>query len=147
MKNRRIPPQDLYETVLALSTAIAQPNKLEDAEVDSSAAEEALEKLVTLFQSRQAAGKPDPFLTETLADFTEDAAESIELYRLALEQSAAFAGEPTHTKRQGIVERFVELGRTVEAREELVAARREAFAAGDTEAIKELDALVNGMAV
>ena len=138
--NRRV-PQVLYDAVFELTTAIAQPETLVGTDVDSVAAEEARAKLATLYQSRQAAGSPDPFLTETLADFTVDDAESVRLYRLALDQCAAFPGEPTHTKRLGLVERLIALGRTAEALEELDRARRDAFAAGDTGAIRELDAL------
>jgi len=141
---RRV-PQSLYDTVLELTTAIAQPEAVNA--VDETVAEEARAKLVALFQSRQSVGTPDPFLTETVADFTSDAAEAARLYRLALEQCAAFPGEPTHTKRQGLVERLLELGRTVDAREELANAQRDAFAAGDTDTIKELDALAGKMAV
>ena len=71
---------------------------------------------------------PDPFLTETLADFSDDLDDAIRLYRLALEQSAAFPGEPTHTKRQGLAECLLEDGSIAEAREELDKAIRDAFA-------------------
>jgi hypothetical protein len=94
-----------------------------------------------LFEARQAAGNPDPFLTETLADFTHDAAESIRLYRIALEQCAAFPDEPRHTKRQGLIERLLDLDRIDEAREEIGCATREAFAAGDAGAVRELGLL------
>lgn len=128
MGNRHL-PQDLYDRVLELTTAIAQPDKRNESEIDSAAAEDALRRLNLLFENRQAAGADDPFLTETLADFTADDAESVRLYRLALEQSALFPGEPTHTKRLGLIERLHELGRDIEAAEELGQARREAFAA------------------
>jgi hypothetical protein len=76
-----------------------------------------------------------------LADLTDDDADSVHLYRLALQQCSAFPGEPTITKRLGLVERLLELGRSGEAGEEMIQARREAFATGDADAIKELDAL------
>lgn len=134
-------PSELYCEVLELTTAIAQPNTLVETEVDLAAAEDALSKLGTLFERREATGARDPFLTETLADFTTDDLESIRLYRLSLQQCDACPGEPTHTKRQGLVERLIQIGEMSEANEELVKARREAFAAGDTEAIRELNAL------
>jgi hypothetical protein len=144
---RRRVPQALYDAVFEITTAIAQPDTLVGADVDSVVAEEARAKLVGLFQSRQAAGNPDPFLTETLADFTINDAEAVRLYRLALAQSVAFPGEATHTKRLGLVERLIAMGRTAEAVEELDRARRDAFAAGDTEVIKELNALASKLVV
>jgi hypothetical protein len=51
-----------------------------------------------------------------------------------------------HSKRCGLIEKLLELGHAAEAREELVHARRAAFAAADTAAIKELDALANQLA-
>jgi len=146
MRKRR-PPQDLYDAVLELTTAIAQPDKRSDADVDSAAAQKALAELAALFEGRQAAGKSDPFLTETMADFTTDVTEAVRLYRLAIQQCAAFPDEPLHTKRQGLVERLLDLGRNAEAEEELAQARREAFAAGDADAVKELNALSERVAV
>jgi hypothetical protein len=136
----RRPPQDLYDCVLELTTAIAQPEH-GVSDVDSIQAAEALTKLVALFEARQAAEKPDPFLTETMADFTTNPNEAVRLYRLAIEQCAEFPDEPTYTKRQGLAEQLFELGLTDEAEEELARARREAFAAGDIDAIKDLNEL------
>ena len=138
--NRRV-PQPLYDQVLELTEAIVQPEASDESAIDSALAAAALQKLVSLFENLQAADAPDPFLTETLADFTSDAEEAIRLYRLALQQSLTFPGEPTHTKRQGLVERLLEAGHAVEAQVELDKARREAFMAGDTEAIKALNTL------
>jgi len=76
-----------------------------------------------------------------MADFTEDLNEAVGLYRLAIEQCAEYPDEPTHTKRQGLAERLFELGHIAEAKEELAQAIGEAFAAGDTDAIKELSAI------
>lgn len=133
-------PQALYDEVMDLATAIAQPEA--EYDIDEEAADAALAKLVALFRSREAAGLSDPFLTETLADFTDDLGDSIDLYRLALEQCAAFPDEPTHTKRQSLAECLLEDGSIAEAREELDKAIREAFAAGDTDAISELNELL-----
>lgn len=140
MRRRRV-PAELYCAVLKLTSAIAQPDAADDTDVDSAAAEAAQKKLVDLFEEREAAGAGAPFLTETLADFTADDLESIRLYRLSLHQCEACPGEPTHTKRQGLVERLIRVGEMSKAQEELAQARREAFAAGDTEAIRELNAL------
>lgn len=138
--SKRHPPQELYDKVLELTNAIAQPECC-GSDIDSAMAAEALTQLTALFEVQQASGKPDPFLTETLADFTADLNEAVRLYRLAIKQCSEFPDEPTHTKRQGLVERLFELGCNAEAEEELVQARREAFAAGDADAIRELNAI------
>lgn len=138
--NVRQPPQELYDKVLELTTAIAQPGQ-GAGDIDSAIASEALSELIALFEARQAIGKPDPFLTETMADFTTNPNEAVRLYRLAIEQCAEFPDEPTYTKRQGLAEQLFELGLIVEAKEELAKARREAFASGDIDAIKELNEL------
>jgi hypothetical protein len=134
---RDIPPE-LHERVLELATAIAQPGV---HCLDTAMADRALGELRALFDARMASSQPDPFLTETLADFVFDDEEAIRLYRLALQQVATFPGEPTHTKRIGLTQRLFAAGRTSDAREELERARREAFAAGDRDALKELDEL------
>lgn len=144
--SKRRPPEDLYDKVLELTSAIAQPECC-GSDIDSAMAAEALAKLTALFEAQQASGKPDPFLTETMADFTTDLDEAVRLYRLAIEQCAEYPDEPTHTKRQGLVERLFELGYNAEAEEELVQARREAFAAGDADAIKDLNAIAQQTAV
>lgn len=144
--SKRRPPQHLYDEVLELTTAIAQPECC-GSDIDSAVAADALSKLTALFEARQTSGKPDPFLTETMADFTTDLNEAVRLYRLAIEQCAEFPDEPIHTKRQGLVERLFELGYNAEAEEELVQARREAFAAGDADAIKDLNAISQQTAV
>jgi hypothetical protein len=71
-------------------------------------------------------GEPEPFLTETLADYTEDAAEAVAQYRRALAQSVGCCDEPTHTKRICMASRLIELGDLDEARLELMLGRVEA---------------------
>lgn len=146
MKKRQ-PPQALYDFVLTLATTIAQPDAVDEAGVDVAAAKNAKAELIALFHRHQEAGTPDPFLTETVADFTDDPAEQVRLYKLSIEQCAAFPGEPLHSKRCGLIESLLELGHTAEARDELINAKRAAFAARDPEAVKALDALAEQMAV
>lgn len=66
--------------------------------------------LQAIYFLQEALGQPAPFLTEALADYTEDAAEAVRLYRLALAQSSAYPDEPTHTKRIWMASRLLELG-------------------------------------
>lgn len=144
--NTRRPPQELYDVVLELTTAIVQPVH-GTSDMDLTMASEAQTRLAALYEARLALGKPDPFLTETMADFTTDLNEAVRLYRLAIEQCSQFPDEPIHTKRHGLVERLFELGHTAEAEEELVRARREAFAAGDVDVIRDLDAISQQTAI
>lgn len=146
MKTRTVPTA-LYQEVLDLTTRIAQPFATPVENVDEPAAAAALLELEALFQRCESAGTPDPFLTESLADFTSNDTEAIRLYRLALEQSAQFSGEPTHTKHLGLAERLHSAGHTAEAREQLLLARRDAFAAGDATVMDQLDELAKQLAV
>jgi hypothetical protein len=140
-------PKELYDQVFSLVTAIAQPDAKPLSVPNEIAASDALAKLKALFNLRQDAGQPDPFLTEALADFVEDDTEAIRLYELALAQCPATPGEPTHTKRVGLARRLLGAGRKSDARAELERARREAFAASDTDALAELEEIAAGLAV
>jgi hypothetical protein len=140
-------PKELYDQVFLLVTAITQPNAEPLSEPNEIAASDALAKLTELFKRRQVAGQSDPFLTEALADFVEEDTEAIRLYELALAQGATAPGEPTHTKRVGLARRLLEAGRKVDSRAELERARREAFAASDTDALAELEEIARGLAV
>jgi hypothetical protein len=137
---RTIPPA-LYDEVFALVTSIAQPDAEPLSAVDETKASDAYEKLEALFKLRESSGESDPFLTEALADFTDDAAESIRLYKLALEQCADFPGEATLPKRIGLARALIQAGRKFEAREQIDIARREAFLARDAASLEELSEL------
>jgi hypothetical protein len=137
---RTIPPA-LYDEVFALVTSIAQPDAEPLSAVDETKASDAYAKLEALFKRRESSGESDPFLTEALADFTDDAAESIRLYKLALEQCAAFPGEATLPKRIGLARALIQVGRKMEAREQIEIARREAFLARDSASLAELSEL------
>jgi hypothetical protein len=143
---RTVPPA-LYDEVFALATAIAQPDARPLDEVDEVSASDAYAKLLALFKNRENSGESDPFLTETLADFTDDNAESIRLYRLALDQCAAFPGEATLSKRIGLVRELIKADRKMEARGQIDIARRESFSARDTGSLEELNELAAQCAV
>jgi hypothetical protein len=93
------------------------------------------------YSDRENSGESDPFLTETLADFTDDNSESIRLYKLALDQCPAFPGETTLSKRIGLVRELIKADRKSEAREQIDVARRESFSARDTASLEELNEL------
>ncbi|MEJ0098715.1 MAG: hypothetical protein WDO12_02815 [Pseudomonadota bacterium] len=89
-------------------------------------------QLNALYEERRIVGASHPFLTEALADYTAEAAESAALYALAIEQAATFTDEPTHTKHIGLAEALISLGRLAEAREHLIIGQRQARSAGDS---------------
>jgi hypothetical protein len=107
----------------------------------------ALGALRALYARRQALGKPDPALTEALADYTDDAAEAAALYRVAIAQSAADPDEPTHTKRICLASRLIDLGDIAEARSELALGRADAERLKDAEYVKVADDLLAQVAV
>ena len=124
-------PEDLYDRVFELATIITDASEASNDVAYSAGVEE----LRGLFEERARQGRPHPFLTETLADYTRDFIRAIELYRLALEQAAAFEHEPMHTKHISLAERLVEAGEVDSAREHLALGREAARRAGDQEAI------------
>lgn len=136
---RRV-PRPLHDAVTALVSSINRPGSRGSASA-LAAVLKARAELIELFHRRQQAGDPDPFLTEALASVTDEPGEAARLYRLALEQCTGFPGEPMHSKRRGLIEALIALRETVEAREELARAKRAAFAARDSGAIAELEAL------
>jgi hypothetical protein len=88
-------PKELWAEVLKNTTDIVWGPEREDAEATSA----DVERLPAVYTRQSALGQPDPFLSEVLADFTDDAAEATVLYRLALTQSRDCPDEPIHTKR------------------------------------------------
>lgn len=134
---RTIPPA-LYDEVFVLVADIAQSDA---TLVDEIKAADAYAKLLALFRYRDQSGDSDPFLTEALADVTDDNSESIRLYELALKQCAAFPGEGTLSKRTGLARALIEAGRAAEARVQIEVARGEAFAERDSGALKQLEEL------
>jgi len=89
------------------------------------------------------AGCSHPFLTEAVADYTDDPKEAAELYRLSIEQSRAFPEEPTHTKMISLAEQLIVLGRREPAEAYLRDGRAEAVRRGDSFWIQEADGLLN----
>ncbi len=132
-------PDELYDKVFVLATAIAQPLAESEKHVDEAMASDALAKLVALYEHHERSGTPHPFLTEALADFTSDDTKAIVLYQHALDQCVDFPNEPRSTKRIALAERLYATGRTTEAREQLALARQDAFAEHDTAVMAEMD--------
>ena len=102
----------------------------------------ALESLRALYESYVSAGKPDPFLTEALADRVADPHEAIRLYEAAIQQCAAFPGEPIHTKRRDMAERLRQIGELERARAQLELAIVDAKRVGELEEAQYLAELL-----
>ena len=131
-------PRELRGEVFDLVTEAL----VSDAAGDTERFAKAFAALRALYARRQALGRPDPALTEALADYTDDAAEAAALYRVAIAQSAAHPDEPTHTKRICLASRLIDLGDLTEARSELALGRAEAERLNDAEYVKYADNLL-----
>lgn len=103
--------------------------------------------LRAIYARQEVLGAPDPFLTEAVADYTDDAAEAVRLYRLALAQSSRHPDEPTYTKRIDMASRLIELGDLHSARTELIKGRVEAERLRDALYIEFADELLAKLAV
>ena len=84
-----------------------------------------------------------PLLTEAVADYTDDTAEAVRLYELALAQAQTIPDEPTHTKMISLAERLIELGRKEQAEAYLRDGRAEAARRNDTFWVEDADRLLH----
>jgi hypothetical protein len=140
MRTRSI-PEHLYSEVFAIVT------KIKDAALADDEAAQAThcDELRQLYERVASSGRVDPFLTEAMADNSDNPQEAVALYRLSLEQCAAFPDEPLHTKRIGLVRCLLDLSQSDDASIELDRARFEANRLGDTEALEEIAQLSRQM--
>jgi hypothetical protein len=120
---------------------------LSDAAGDTERFAAALAALRSLHTRREALGKPDPALTEALADYTDDAAQAVALYRAAIAQCAAYPEEPMHTKHICLASRLIDVGDGAEARSALALGRAEAERVKDAEYVSLADDLFSKLAV
>lgn len=100
------------------------------------------QKIRSYFNDQESSGRSHPFLTEAVADYTQDAIEAVRLSELALEQARSFPDEPRHTKMISLAERLIELGRTEQAEAYLRDGRAEAVRRADTFWIEDADRLL-----
>lgn len=128
----RTVPEPLHGNVLALSLALA--NAIEAGA--PARARGALRRLGGLYRAKLTS--PDPFLTETLADFTGGARAAAKLYRLAIQPCASHPDEPVVTKQVALAGRLEELGHVEEARTLIAEAGHEIGHASDKELLDEL---------
>ena len=79
-----------------------------------------------IYARRQVLEAPHPFLTEAVADYSDDPEEAVLLYRLSIAQSSRHPDEPTYTNRICMASRLVEPGDLSAAWSELILGRAEA---------------------
>jgi hypothetical protein len=126
-------PRDVYEHVRDLALVIVNAMQAGDDEL----CEAQMFALRNYYNEQTALGFSHPFLTEAVADYTENAAEAIALYELALEQARACPGEPVHTKMIALAARQIELARFEQAEAFLRDGRTEAVCSGDLDSTSE----------
>lgn len=132
-------PPDMYERVLELTVEITNATLAEDDALSQS----LYQSLLIYHQEQAAMGRVHPFLTETVADYTDDPTEALRYYKLALEQSRDIGnGEPTQTILIGIASKLLELGQREQAEAHLRDGRIEATRRGDGFSVAEADRLM-----
>ena len=132
-------PPDIYERVRELALAMTNASEAADAALQDSAYQSSLAH----HEEQTSLGRSHPFLTEALADYTDDVATSARYYELALEQARAYSDEPTHTKMISLAERLIELGQFERAEACLREGRAEAVRCADVFWIQDADRLLH----
>ena len=135
-------PHEVYERVHQLALDLTNARLAEDDVLG----EVHFQALLAYHRELADSGHPHPFVTETLADHTEDPTEAVRLYQLAIAQSSAFPNEPIHTKQIDLGQRLIEAGNTEHAEAYLREARARAVCCNDPEAIEEADGLLQEIA-
>jgi hypothetical protein len=135
-------PRNIYERVHELALAITNASEAGDDALHDS----RCQTLRAFYDEQASLGRSHPFLTEAMADYTDDAAEAVRLYELSLEQGRAFPDEPTHTKMISLAEQLIELGRREQAEAYLRDGRAEAVRRRDTQWIEDADRLLQQLA-
>ena len=132
-------PPDVYEHVGDLAAGITNAGLAEDAALRES----LYLQLQAYHEERLGAGCSHPFIIETLADYTRDAAQAVSYYQQALAMSGQMTSdEPTHTILIGIAERLMAMGQREQAEAFLRDDRAEAVRRGDTDWVRAADELV-----
>ncbi len=131
-------PPDIYEQVHELAFAIVNASGAGDDTLHDS----LCQTLRAYYDEQASSGRSHPFLTEAMADYTDDTVEAVRLYELSLEQARTFPDEPTHTKMISLAQQFIELGLTERAEAYLRDGRAEAVRHGDTFWIEDADRLI-----
>ena len=135
-------PPDIYERVRELALSMTKASEAGDTTLQDS----GYQSLLTFYEEQTRLGRSHPFLTEALADYTDDIATSARYYELALEQARAYPDEPRHTKMISLAERLIELGQLERAEAYLRDGRAEAVRRADAFWIEDADRLLHELA-
>jgi len=131
-------PPDIYERVRELALAIVNATEAGDEVL----MDVQYRNLRAYWDTQASLGRSHPFLTEALADFTEEPVEAVALYELALALAQTHSGEPTYTKMISLAERLIELGRLEQAEACLRDGRAEAIRCRDQHWINDAEELL-----
>jgi hypothetical protein len=135
-------PSDIYERVREIAADIVNASEIGD-DFLMSRHQHALR---AYYDEQTESGREHPFLTESVADYTDDPVEAVRLYKLALEQSREHPDEPVHTKMICLAEKLIELGREEQAAAFLRDGRAEAVRCHDAGWIADADELLQRLA-
>lgn len=135
-------PPDIYDRVQKLALGITNATE---------AADGVLRKRYYLqlkeFHAEQTrAGQPHPFITEALADYTDDPEEAVRLYRESIALAMEFPDEPLHTKHIALARCLAELGLKEQAEAHLTDGRAEAIRRDDPYWVREADSVARELA-
>jgi hypothetical protein len=134
-------PPDIYARVHELALALVNALDAGDDVLHDS----LLLTLRAYYDEQASLGRSHPFLTEALADQTDDPADAIRLYQLSLTQSLQFPDEHTHTKHISLADHLITLGHPEQAEAHLLTGRAEALRLQDDFWIKEADRLIHSL--
>ena len=136
-------PPDIYARVHELTLALVNALDAGDAPLHDS----LLVTFRSYYDEQAALGRSHPFLTEALADFTDNPPDALRLYQLSLEQALQFPDEPTHTKHISLAGQLIDLGHTEQAEAHLLTGRAEALRLQDDFWIQESDRLLDSISI
>jgi hypothetical protein len=133
-------PTDIYAHIRELAADITNAVLADDDALAAS----LYQRLLAYHNEELASGQSHPFLVETLADYTDDPAQAIHYYELALAMSRQMGSdEPTHTILIHIGARLIEMGRREQAEAFIRDGRAEAVRRADSDSIEDADRLLH----
>jgi hypothetical protein len=135
-------PPDIYESVREFALAMTNASGAGDDALHDS----VYQSFLSYYEEQTRLGRSHPFLTEALADYTDDLVTSARYYEFALEQARPYSDEPTHTKMISLAENLIELGLLERAEAYLRDGRAEAVRCADTFWIEDADRLLHELA-
>lgn len=120
-------PPDIYQQVREISISLTNATEAGDEIL----VQFHYQQLLDFFHQQNESGNAHPFITETLADYTEDASDAVKYYELALAQCRKNPEEPAYTKQISLAERLLELKQVERAKTLLQQGRAEARCRND----------------